>query len=182
MFDTYTLLKEDARIPFVRGIFIDVFPLDGVGNDLMKAKKKCKKIKKIIYLRNARTNRINKKSKTYRIITKWIIQHIPSFIINEKRLAIRIDNECKEYDFDSSEYLANLMGAWNEKEIIPKSVMGIPQLLPFENTSIYCPLKIDEYLRQIYGDWRTPPPKDKRKSTHHCVFDMTKPYLDINNN
>ena len=42
------------------------------------------------------------------------------------------------------------------------------------------PEKIDEYLTQNYGDWRTFPPEEKREGHHYYrVCDLSTPYKDV---
>lgn len=180
MYDTSTTMKENMKHPIVRGLFIDIFPIDGCENNILKAIKFYKSIKKKVFLRDLRVYGISRKRTFYKNIVKLLVQLIPRFIMDEKKICINIDKECKRFNYDSSSIAASLLGAWGEKEIMPKAFWGQPQLLPFETIHIFCPQKLDEYLTNLYGDWRTPPPKEKRISSHDCNIDLSKSYLKSN--
>ena len=62
------------------------------------------------------------------------------------------------------------MGAWRFKEIMPTKYMGTPTLYDFEDTQIYGAEFADEYLTNIYGEWRMLPPKDKQISHHDFII------------
>ena len=71
------------------------------------------------------------------------------------------------------------MGAYREKEIVKREFFGTPTLYEFENIEIYGPEKYDQYLTNIYGNWRMLPPEGKRYTKHDFLeFDLEKPYLN----
>ena len=41
--------------------------------------------------------------------------------------------------------------------------------VPFEDTSIIIPANYDDYLTEVYGDWRTPPPAAQRNPKHEDI-------------
>lgn len=178
LYDTGTTLIEKTPLPLKRGIFIDIFPLDGAGESKEKSVKLVKRIKRLLILRNLRTISVTKERALYKNILLKSVQLIPGFIINNKELIKRIDSFCKTFDYNCSEFVGNLVGNAGFKEVIPKSYLGTPVQLQFENIKINCPEKTDFYLTHIYGDWRTPPPKEKQITHHSYYLDLTKSYLE----
>ena len=63
LFDTETTVIENTKYKTKRGIFIDVFPLDGIGNDEEDAKAHWKKIRRTYKLFNCNVLGISKKTK-----------------------------------------------------------------------------------------------------------------------
>jgi lipopolysaccharide cholinephosphotransferase len=104
---------------------------------------------------------------------------IPESVLDNKKLLLSIDNSCKKRDFDSSSWVGNLLGAWRFKGLIPRECFGEPKLYEFEGHMMYGPQLPEEYLTNIYGNWRKMPPIEKQVSHHDFIeFDLHKSYLN----
>ena len=102
---------------------------------------------------------------------------IPSFIIDNKKLLLKIDAMCRVLPFETSKYVANINGNWGLREITTRKIVGIPKLYPFETIEIYGIEDYDAYLKGVYGDWRKLPPKEKQVAVHDNLdVDLNKPY------
>ena len=88
-------------------------------------------------------------------------------LFNRNRLWGKLDRKLKKYDYDSSSRLINATGYWGIKELFPKSVYGEGKMFPFEDILIRGPENYDYVLNQMYGDYMTPPPEDKKE--HHNI-------------
>lgn len=82
-------------------------------------------------------------------------------------------------NYDDCEYVANKVGFWGGKEIMPKCIFGTPTLYQFEHLLVYGPEHYDEYLTKLYGDWTKLAPIEKRISHHDYYLDLNTPYMDI---
>lgn len=176
LYDTSTTLIENTRIKLVRGLYIDIFPIDGVGDDLKKAASFYKKLHRkelLLKLRNSPDKA--DRSKIKNIIIK-LVRILPKAIADEKKLSRKIDQICQTYDFDSSSYSGNLVGAWGWREIMPTEFFGTPKLYTFEGISLYGVERYDDFLKQIYGNWQELPSKDKQVSHHDYYIDLSTPY------
>ena len=180
VYDINTTLVEHKRTNVVRGVFLDIFPIDGVGDDMEVARKDNKRIIQLYryFLTAVGTIR---KGRSFRKNLAVLLSHcIPSFIQNQRNLRLKLNSYCSEYDFDKSKYCGNLLGAYFEREIVPHEFFGVPQEYKFEDTTIMGPQKGDDYLNNIYGDWHRLPPKEKQVSHHDFVeLDLNKPYLIV---
>lgn len=58
--------------------------------------------------------------------------------------------------------LANLLGRWAEKEIVPIEWYGKNKRYEFEDTSLIGLEDYDKYLTRLYGDYMKLPPENKR--------------------
>ena len=166
VYDTTTRLVEQRQIPVVMGAYIDVFPLDGIGESLEEANKN---FKRIAFLQDVLTSRavvVREGRKWYKNLAVRLFQVFPEFIINEKKLLHRITDMCKARGFDESEYVGNLVSTYRAKEIVPREIYGQPKLYMFEGYQVYGVADAEGYLTALYGEWRKLPPEDKRKSAH----------------
>lgn len=177
VFDTNTTLIECTRYKTKRGIFIDIFPLDGAGNTREESVEHFKKIDKKVNLLSARTCAWRKGRKLYKNLSTLLMRCIPQCIWGEKKLKEDIEELSKSRSYDECKYVANFVGAWHEKEITEKSILGTPTEGVFEGITAMLPEKVDEFLTGVYGDWRTPPPPEKQVSHHDYLFlDLNTPY------
>ncbi len=177
IYDTSTTMIENTTKSLRRGIYIDIFPLDGVGNTKEEVITTYKPIGKKKDMLSLRTIKINSKRKWYKNIALWIIQHIPEKILSEKKLCLEINELCKKKSYDDCEIVGNLVGAWGRKEIMSKNMFGKPTLHKFENIEVNIQENFDGYLTHLYGDWRKLPPEEKRVSHHDYELDLNHSFL-----
>ena len=178
LYDTTTTLVEHARINIKRGIFIDIFPLDGAGNTLDESKKNFKKLDYLFRLYMTRVMAIDPQKNLYKRAVAYVAHAIPNFIIDNNKLRLKIHDICKEHDFDKCKYGGNMLGAWRFKEIMETRIMGTPTLYKFENIEVFGVEHYDEYLTHLYGDWRKLPPIEQQVTHHNFVeCDLKTPFI-----
>ena len=178
LYDTNSTLVEQTRFNCKRGIYIDVFPLDGVGDTLDDAIANVKKFDRKNMFLMMRTCAIRRERKWYKNLSIVMARLIPSFIVSEKKLSLSLEKLAGNLHKGSAAYIANLNGAYRFKEITEKRIFGEPTLYDFEGQKIYGPQFADEYLTGVYGNWRQLPPEDKRKSAHDFILlDFDNSYL-----
>ena len=178
LYDTQTTLIENAKTPIKRGVFIDIFPLDGIGNTEQESKENYKKIDRNRMLLVSRVTAIRKNRGFVKNTVVVISRMIPNYILNNKKLQLKIDSLCRAHDYNQYTYGGNLMGHWRQKEIMPSRIMGRPTLYKFENIEIFGAENYDDYLTRLYGDWRILPPIDQRVTEHDFFCDLETSYLD----
>lgn len=179
LYDSTTTLIEKQRYPIKRGIYIDIFPLDGIGDTLEEASENYKPFYRSFSLYLTVTAPILKRrslSKNIAVIAGRIIS--PLFV-NRHRIRSRIDKLCRRFDFDRSALVSNLLGGSAMKGIVPREYFGTPTLVEFEGLSVYGLENPEAYLSSMYGDFMKLPPVDKQVSLHDLVeCDLNKPYLN----
>jgi len=180
IYDTTTTYIERTKHEIKRGIFLDVFPLCGAGESFEESRKLAKSLNhKYMFLITRITGLRRENRKWYKNALVLFFRIFPQFIINDKKLLKNIVKAYKKKDYDECSWVGNFMSGYHEKECMPKEVYGTPALYKFEDIEIYGVEKADEYLTNIYGDWRTPPPEDKRTAPHYYLeFDLNKSYLE----
>ncbi len=177
LYDTKTTLTEHTWPVLKRGVFIDVFPLDGMGQTQGESIKKWNSISRKTNLMWTRTCAVNRRRAFYKNAAIICAHLIPSSIFSEKKYLKKIQEECKSLDYDDAAIIGNTFGNWGQKEIMPKVVMGTPSLYAFEDTEIYGAEKADEYLTYLYGNWHELPPVEKRVTHHdYLKLDLAESY------
>ena len=153
-----------------KGIWIDIFPLDGIEEDRELANKRIEEIFKIWYLgcfiRTSKVSIFFYKSfyRKCKLIIKRLVCHILSLAYKPYDTHIAL---CKKYGYDNAIYYANLSWpGWKMREYCPKHVLDDFILVPFEDSEFYVMKGYDESLRLKYGDYMQMPPLEKRRSTH----------------
>lgn len=169
-------MTELARKNVVRGVYIDIFPLDGIGNIWEESLKNYKKIDRKNMLLSMCRCTYRKDRKWWKNVAVFFGRLIP---VNSKKLSQNIDLLCSEHNYDDYLYVGSLYSTYRSRRIMSKDIFGVPTLYDFEDLKVYGPEKYDEYLTKIYGDWRKLPPEDKRHSAHDFVdIDFNRSYLN----
>lgn len=89
------------------------------------------------------------------------------------------EREMTKYDFDSSEYLSELVTGFKYmKNKYPKALFSQPLHVAFEDREIPIPVGYHQYLTMAFGDYMKLPPEDKQAPKHDTVFvDLDHSYL-----
>ena len=172
VYDLDTTLIERGKKRIIRGIYIDVFPLDGIGDDYEESLKNYKILDKKNMLLTMKTSAYRKGRKWWKNIASLLGYLLP---VNCKKTARQIDSLCSRFDFDSSQYVGNLVSTYRSREIMKREIFGKPTVYDFEGLKITGPEKYEEYLTILFGKWYELPPEEKRISGHD------KLYLDLEN-
>lgn len=177
IYDVTTTLIENRKLDVIRGVYIDIFPLDGLAQTERGANNRFKKIGILHDILTSRVVVQRSGRKWYKNLAVKTFQALPSSLFNEKRLLKKITDLCKQRSFDECAYGGNLVSTYRAKEIMPISYYGTPRLYQFEDLMVYGVEKYDEYLTHLYGDWRELPPESKRSSAHvRENVDLHKPF------
>ena len=176
-YDYYHLFsKAQARHTFTDngsnnkryGISIDVFPIDGLGEDQHAAVKNFNRSSFLRELLIAKKWARYSRSKTHSIIYEPIRLglFIISRFVSADRLITKIEKIMRSIDFETSEYAGCVCGSYRTAEIVPADNFKHYTEIMFEGKPLQCIRDYEQYLRQHYGDYMKLPPKEKQV-THH---------------
>lgn len=147
------------------GVFIDIFPMDGISDEQTVADKQ---LTKILFLRTCL-----KYACTSVFTSTNFLLTLPRLIIiglckavGCNRIIRLIETLAVSSDFDTSDMAAVLVWGYKQKERIPRSIFEPQVLVKFENKSFYTTSGYDTYLSNLYGDYRMLPPEAKRIRKH----------------
>lgn len=178
IYDTTTTLIEDSKKKIVRGIYIDIFPLDGLGPNKPDSLAVKKNFFRINFF-NAKRFKISRKRNILKNFSVLIAKIVPPYFKKNWKIALRLDRMVSSFNYSDSEYIANYFGAWQKKEILKKEIFGTPTLYKFENLSLYGPQFYDDYLSNLYGEYMVLPPFNKRGDHHSFVYiNLNRSFFD----
>lgn len=179
LYDTRTTLVEHTRYRIRRGIFLDIFPLDGAGNSREEALALFAPIRRKRELLLTLTAGIRRGRSLPKNLAVCLMHLVPEGLLSKKGLLRSIDKMCRQRDFDDCLWFGNLVGNWMERELMPRSCLGEPTEYPFGSLRVFGPQRYDEYLTNLYGNWRQLPPEEKRKSHHDfLLLDLETPWRE----
>ena len=168
--DSSTTLIERGHSDYLAGIYIDVFPIDGVpASSLMRriAVARYKLLDKLLYFLH------RDPYKHGRGISSWPILLIQRLFTHEwARKKLRAANTA--YDYNKSEYVLDYDDGING--VIAKRILGTPTPVEFEGHELMGVEYADEYLRKKYGDYMVIPPHDNQRQHNFFYLDYNLPY------
>ena len=179
LYDTTTTLVENKKTRIKRGIFVDVFPMDGIADSALDIRKNYKKINFYNKLFAVRTCAVREQRQWWKNAAIIAGNVIPEIILNTKKLLIKLDKMCAQRSFDSSSFVGVLLTQYGTKYIMPRTLFDEVQRYSFENTSILGVKDYNTYLTALFGNWQQLPPEEKRVEGHDFIqLDLNHSYLD----
>ena len=171
--DVTTSIWEFANIPYMLGVYVDIFPLDNCPSDPSKMLRIKEKLNSVFF-------------KYFRSIEVWNYQILFKLLIardwdsfcrisktkfcyaTRKRLFHnQILNFLKELSSTKDgPFLFNSTDVYAECLVFKKEWFEHPIDMPFENLTIKIPNAYDEYLHYLYDDYMKLPPLEERQSHH----------------
>jgi len=168
--DSGTTVIERPDFYFVEGIYIDIFPIDGISSSVFQQKWHIRRYKfwrHLLFLRGRDPYKHGHGPRSW-----WpLLLHK---VFSLKWLQNKVSNIMKEYDFNVSSMVID--HDFNERGIMPKELFGKPKSYVFEGHHFNGVHNSDAYLTILYGDYMTLPPVEKR--VQHCFYllDLETPY------
>ena len=145
---------------------IDLFPLDAWDDDLEKAKKEAKYIKKnMSYLVLAKLKKPDSINPVKRFVKGIVMVFCKMFgykYFIKKILKATVKPEQKGNNYVG----AKSWCVYGERGIMPAEAFADSVEIEFEGKKFPAPIGYDTYLTCLYGDYLPEPPKEKQK-THH---------------
>lgn len=171
-----TTLWEFETIPFVYGVYIDIFPLDEISIT------KAEFIKKYRFFRNLfRKYQLSQMKFSFERLFKDIKEgdikmaikgfaslFFPSYLSRHYRKKI-IDFEDRAA-LDNGSHLVSYYGDYWEREYFDKKWFEKYVDMPFSDFTVKIPAGYHEYLTSVYGDYMKFPPVEKRVSHHYHYY------------
>lgn len=179
IYDKNTTAVEEVAKPVVRGLWIDVFPLDKTFNS--------KNLRGIHFLtvrffarlfaiKNGNYSSFSKSKLKFTImkIFEIFLYLIPHALVNkayEKVLKFKNNDE-------NSKYVSNFLGRWGKREIVPIEFFSENVTLNFEDIEVSVPVKYACYLKAIYGEYMVLPAEKDRVGHSLKGLNLKKGWLE----
>lgn len=161
------------------GIYIDIYPLDGIGKSPRIHLLKCKYIRINNVLAHAYVFNINPK-KIMRLAN--VVLHLPFVPYSYKSTYKRINRIARKVRWDETDKVGFVVfDPYHEhkKNIFDKKDFDVTVKIPFENLLVPVPAGYDNILKIIYGDYMAFPPVEERGKKHTFVFEPDIPYKEF---
>lgn len=156
-----TIVKEFHFKPDIFGVYIDIFPLDGLKD--RKQAHNCGEIRRYMHVKNSIfTSTMSIGRKLRLAFTKLILLPIPL-----QRLQKKIKKIATLSDYDNSKQVYSSYSRLASKEIFPRTIFDKHKMVIFEGKEYRAPSDSELYLQTLYGNYMTLPPKEKQISTHN---------------
>lgn len=157
----YKIEYTDAK-EYGLGLFIDIYPLDGVnGADKSNIKKIKRQISKVACLGKTRFVPAYRKWKN--------IFKLPYYFFNKRKdinkLIKKLDLLGQKYDYAKSEIVG--CAVWEPDERFNREDFSDCTDMIFCDYSFKVPVGYDNLLKQLYGDYMQLPPENDRKAHHY---------------
>lgn len=169
-----TFIETDvAHLHMNHGVYIDVYPLDGVPENQLFRKILYTRLKFLQlgiyghYISDTRPLRL--RSKIVRQVMKSLYKPVQ---LHRKWHAL-----AAQYDYDQSD-LVCYYGS-KSRHLIPREYFREGTEMKFEDLQVIVPGQYDKFLTTIYGNYMTLPPQEKQVSHHETLLiDVAKSYKD----
>lgn len=154
------------------GIWIDIFPIDGIAYDDKKpaAKYKGKILLGWFEVWCSWFPQLRRKFRkdTFFLDLLMNITAILTWIFDINHFRRRItEKRMRKVPYDKAVLVANFCGANPKKEAMPKTLFEETTKLKFEDIEACVPKDYDAYLTYLFHDWRKLPPENKQVGHHH---------------
>lgn len=163
--DSRYKLTFDYAKDYTSGFFVDIYPYDGIGDDLDYWKSIWKRILFVKRLEGLSIGDRYKKSKNTRTcIVNYFISRIGK-LKGRNYWLYKLDSIERKYKWEESSLVG--IPVWTERPYqIEKEWFSKTIYLPFEDFQLPVPVGYDELLKVIYGDYMVLPSADKRVASH----------------
>lgn len=152
-------LYEKGDEKYHTGIFIDVFPLDNISENKLVARWNNFRARKTMRL-------ICPKMSDIPIGHNFPFYKIMSHLFSLDWLNQRLNNIIEKQNTKETRLISY---GYNSviKDVFPKEWLFPLGRAKFEDAEFYIPGRYHEFLTRLYGDYMTPPPVEKRVSSHN---------------
>lgn len=172
--DRYPIVMDNEE-SYGMGVFIDIYPFDGLGNSKKEALRYGNKGDRLSSLCfQASRKRIDFRvtssgTSTFRQFLKvpvWCLAKI----IGLKRLQKKLASMAYKKPYDKSKYVGCVVWlSGGIKDMFMRKWLDEYIVVPFEQYKFRIPKDYDKVLRQTYGDYMQLPPADQRVG-HHFYY------------
>jgi lipopolysaccharide cholinephosphotransferase len=167
--DRYEMIA-DNEIDYGAGVFIDIYPFDGLGTDKKKSIKfglKGDRISSFCYQASRKSFQKETTTSKIKYMMKLPVYHV-SKAFGYKFFQKKLEKLVGKHPYDKSEYVGCVVWlSGGIKDIFKRSWFDDYIMAPYEDSEFRIPKKYDRILRHIYGDYMQLPPESDRVG-HHC--------------
>lgn len=150
------------------GVYVDIFPVDGMGNSYAGAKWRCMRFQFLHGLKITSLWKGYQRSK----LRRWYYEpfryvcYLVSRLLSRRWIDRALDRCLRKKEYDKSAYAGRMVGDFGSKEVMEAALFRSTVQVEFEGQSFSAVADYDTFLTRLYGDYMQLPPEEKR-ITHH---------------
>lgn len=172
--DASTTLIERTHLHYLGGIYIDVFPIDGVPSAKQWFHFAAYEYwKRVLYLIHRDPYKHGHGPSSWIPLLSRKLYTMEGVQRKIRRLLLKCDYEQSALvaDYDDG-----------RRGAMPKSVLGKPSPYQFEGHTVLGVAQYDTYLSHKYGDYMTIPDGDHQRQHNFHILDLDTPYKEYDSN
>lgn len=156
--------EKNARF----GVYVDIFPVDGIADSYRAAKRRCMLFTFLHGLKITSVWSRYHRSK----LRKWYYEplryvcYLLSRMIGRRKIDVMLEKFVRKKPYADAAYAGRLVGDFGSKEIAPRALFDSLSVISFEGEPFSAVTDAHTFLTNLYGDYMTPPPKEKQISHH----------------
>jgi len=166
--DRYVIEMENEK-PYGMGVFIDIYPYDGLGvtkEEAVRYGLKGDRLSSLCYQASRDHFAMETTTSPLRKLLKFPVYLIAK-LCGKDFFQKKLEKLARVKDYDTSEYVGCVIWlSWGEKDIFPRKWFDETIMMPFGKYSFRVPKEYDAVLRHEYGDYMQLPP-EKDRIGHH---------------
>ncbi len=170
--DASTTLIERPHLYYLGGVYLDIFPIDGVPDSPLARRLhnlRYQTLRKMLYLRCRDPFRHGRGP------SSWVPRLLRRlYTVDKLQAAIR--REMTRCPFETSRLVAVNLNDGIPSIVDRELVLGEPTPTGFEDMQAAGMRDNGTYLRQVFGDYMTPPPEGARHIHRFHCLDLHRPY------
>lgn len=167
--DDRYVIEMDNEKPFGMGVFIDIYPYDGLGNTKDEAVSyglKGDRLSSFCYQATRNHFAIETTTSIFRRIVKLPVYFFAK-LQGKDYFQEKLEKLARVKQYDSSEYVGCVVWlSGGEKDIFRRKWFDETIMMPFEKYEFRVPKEYDRILRHVYGDYMQLPPEQERVGHH----------------
>ena len=167
--DDRYIIKMSNEKPYGMGVFIDIYPYDGLGKTKKEAVKyglKGDHLSSLCYQATREHFAIETTTSFIKKIAKFPV-YLYAKMRGKEHFQDKLAKLERVKDYDNSEYVGCVTWlSWGEKDIFLREWFDETIMMPFEKYEFRVPKNYDAVLRHEYGDYMKLPP-EKDRIGHH---------------
>ena len=168
--DDRTEIRMENEKPFGMGVFIDIYPYDGLGNDKKEAIRfgmKGDRLSSLCYQASRDHFAIETTRSLWRKAVKYPV-YLFCRICGKERFQDALEKLAGVKPYDTSRFVGCVIWlSWGVKDMYLRKWFDAYVYQPFGQYSFRIPAEYDRILRHTYGDYMQLPPVEERTGHHY---------------
>lgn len=174
--DSSTTIIERMHLKYLGGIYMDVFPFDGMTKNPIKKRIHFLRyyyLKKMLYFvhRDPYKNGLG--------ISSWL-PLLARKLYTMESLQKKISKLQQQFDYESSDFMIDHDNGING--VVDKKIIGQPTPIEFEGKMFYGIENFHAYLSNMYGDYMQIPKQAGQRQHNFHYLDLNLPYREYKKN